>query len=340
MFLIYFQSIWLTILDFMERFIKAASSDLLADAVPESLKNMLLVMDTAGIFVDSSQKDDLKSTTAIWDLTWDKLETFLPNLMKDLFGERTRGTTAKAVPVPQPEKPVVPVEKTTIPEEKPIFPDEKPTEKPVENPAKKPDEKPVEAKENTTSSVADTKEPEITVKEPVSVISQIPETIPITGIKPVETEKPPVSPLDPPVVNSAFFSQDNPEKPTLSALTTIPPPPKIDPMPPPPPGIEPLVLRQQQNFQPIQSAAPTSGGGVPLVNPRPVMPNPGNFATSPLSSYFPMTTTVQSAIPGNLITAAFTPTLGAASSTVFLGGGQNDSNAQNEANFPPGIGKK
>ena len=31
-----FTALWLTILDFMEKFIKAATSDLLADAVPES----------------------------------------------------------------------------------------------------------------------------------------------------------------------------------------------------------------------------------------------------------------------------------------------------------------
>ena len=56
-------------------------SDLLSDAVPESLKNMLLVMDTAGIFKTSDQ---------LWQLTWQKLETFLPNLMTDLFGDRQR----------------------------------------------------------------------------------------------------------------------------------------------------------------------------------------------------------------------------------------------------------
>ena len=42
---------------------------------------MLLVMDTAGIFKTSDQ---------LWQLTWQKLETFLPNLMTDLFGDRQR----------------------------------------------------------------------------------------------------------------------------------------------------------------------------------------------------------------------------------------------------------
>jgi hypothetical protein len=43
-----FTALWLTILDFLAQFISTASSDLLADALPESLKNMLLVMDTSG----------------------------------------------------------------------------------------------------------------------------------------------------------------------------------------------------------------------------------------------------------------------------------------------------
>merc|ERR1719189_1422325 len=81
-----FTSLWLTILDFMERFIKAASSDLLADAIPESLKNMLLVMNTVeGLFHEDQRKT---KTTQIWELTWEKLATFLPNLMTDLFWEK------------------------------------------------------------------------------------------------------------------------------------------------------------------------------------------------------------------------------------------------------------
>ena len=76
----------------MEKFIRAATSDLLADAVPESLKNMLLVMDTAGIFNSSPTGPGYASvqpaTTPLWELTWDKLDGFLPHLMTDVFGDR------------------------------------------------------------------------------------------------------------------------------------------------------------------------------------------------------------------------------------------------------------
>merc|ERR550539_2173312 len=46
-----FTEIWMKILEFMKKFIQASTSDLLGDAVTESVKNMVLVMDTAGVFV-------------------------------------------------------------------------------------------------------------------------------------------------------------------------------------------------------------------------------------------------------------------------------------------------
>ena len=41
-----FTALWLTILDLVGQFCASASTDILSDALPESLKNMLLVMDT------------------------------------------------------------------------------------------------------------------------------------------------------------------------------------------------------------------------------------------------------------------------------------------------------
>jgi len=75
-----FTALWLTILDFMERYMSADSSDLLCEAIPEGLKNMLLVMDTAGIFQTENGTE-----SQLWRLTWDKIDTFLPNLRQELF---------------------------------------------------------------------------------------------------------------------------------------------------------------------------------------------------------------------------------------------------------------
>ena len=84
----------------MEKFIKAATSDLLADAVPESLKNMLLVMETAGIFATAPTVAPDSKTTPILDLTWEKLDTFLPKLMPDLFGARPKEGAKSKIEAP------------------------------------------------------------------------------------------------------------------------------------------------------------------------------------------------------------------------------------------------
>ncbi len=91
------------------------------EAIPESLKNMLLVMSTQGIFdiVNSSQSDPsihLSAKDAIsqllWQQTQERVEKFLPNLLCDLFPglasskkdtptkEITMATVAMAVPSP------------------------------------------------------------------------------------------------------------------------------------------------------------------------------------------------------------------------------------------------
>ncbi|KAJ3610286.1 hypothetical protein NHX12_022379 [Muraenolepis orangiensis] len=63
-----FAALWLTILDFMDKYMHAGSSDLLLEAIPESLKNMLLVMDTAGIFHCA---DSRTGYSDLWEITWE-----------------------------------------------------------------------------------------------------------------------------------------------------------------------------------------------------------------------------------------------------------------------------
>ncbi|XP_028936567.1 Golgi-specific brefeldin A-resistance guanine nucleotide exchange factor 1 isoform X2 [Ornithorhynchus anatinus] len=77
-----FAALWLTILDFMDKYMHAGSSDLLAEAIPESLKNMLLVMDTAEIFHSA---DTRSGSSALWEITWERIDCFLPRLRDELF---------------------------------------------------------------------------------------------------------------------------------------------------------------------------------------------------------------------------------------------------------------
>jgi golgi-specific brefeldin A-resistance guanine nucleotide exchange factor 1 len=57
------------------------------EAVPESLKNVLLVMSTQGILVSPSSGGG-----EIWDLTWQKLDRALPKLRAEVFPGEVKST--------------------------------------------------------------------------------------------------------------------------------------------------------------------------------------------------------------------------------------------------------
>uniref|UniRef100_H2ZA13 SEC7 domain-containing protein n=1 Tax=Ciona savignyi TaxID=51511 RepID=H2ZA13_CIOSA len=75
-----FTALWLTILDFMDKYMHIGKRDLLFEAIPESLKNMLLVMDTARIFHTNED-----AHTSLWDVTWERIDCFLPSLRNEVF---------------------------------------------------------------------------------------------------------------------------------------------------------------------------------------------------------------------------------------------------------------
>lgn len=52
------------------------------EAIPESLKNMLLVMDTAGIFHSADSRTGFSD---LWEITWERIVCFLPHLKEELF---------------------------------------------------------------------------------------------------------------------------------------------------------------------------------------------------------------------------------------------------------------
>lgn len=85
-----FSSLWLTILDFLDRYMHAEKSDLLYEAIPESLKNMLLVMDSAKVF---DTDDD--GHGQLWTFTWERIGKFLPSMKEELFKEQEERSTQK-----------------------------------------------------------------------------------------------------------------------------------------------------------------------------------------------------------------------------------------------------
>ena len=86
-----FTALWLTILDYMDKYMKSDKSDLLHDVIPESLKNMLLVMETTGLFNQSNSDAKFISLCSI---TKDRIESFLPGLWQDLFKTKSTETTS------------------------------------------------------------------------------------------------------------------------------------------------------------------------------------------------------------------------------------------------------
>ena len=73
--------LWLKILDIMDRLMNSGQGDSLEEAVPESLKNILLVMSSSGFLVAPSQDP---SKEKLWVETWKRLDRFLPDLRKEL----------------------------------------------------------------------------------------------------------------------------------------------------------------------------------------------------------------------------------------------------------------
>lgn len=73
-----FLPLWLTVLELLRAYMHADNSELLFEAIPESLKNMLLVMSSANVLAPSSN---------LWAPTWRAIDAFLPNLRTELFPE-------------------------------------------------------------------------------------------------------------------------------------------------------------------------------------------------------------------------------------------------------------
>ncbi|KAI2657621.1 Golgi-specific brefeldin A-resistance guanine nucleotide exchange factor 1 [Labeo rohita] len=74
------------------------------EAIPESLKNMLLVMDTAGIFHSA---DSRTGYSDLWEITWERIDCFLPRLKEELFKQAV-------IPEPVCNVPVEPVPPPTV----------------------------------------------------------------------------------------------------------------------------------------------------------------------------------------------------------------------------------
>lgn len=73
------------------------------EAVPESLKNVLLVMHASGFLVPPHQARN-EDQSALWDATFDRLDIFLPTLRQDVFPAPVSQRTSQLALQPQPAR--------------------------------------------------------------------------------------------------------------------------------------------------------------------------------------------------------------------------------------------
>ncbi|KIK45792.1 hypothetical protein CY34DRAFT_801092 [Suillus luteus UH-Slu-Lm8-n1] len=78
--------LWIEILDLLDRLINAGKTEQLYEAVSESLKNVVLVMNAANILVPPSQEDQRdEHQRTLWAATQARLERFLPGFLTEVI---------------------------------------------------------------------------------------------------------------------------------------------------------------------------------------------------------------------------------------------------------------
>ena len=80
--------LWLKILDVLDHLMKSGENESLEEAIPESLKNILLVM-LDGEYLKLPNEGQKPSP--IWEQTWSRVERFLPGLYNDIFQSERAG---------------------------------------------------------------------------------------------------------------------------------------------------------------------------------------------------------------------------------------------------------
>ncbi|KAF5372839.1 hypothetical protein D9758_001701 [Tetrapyrgos nigripes] len=78
--------LWIEILDLLDRLMHSHKGDQLYEAVPESLKNVLLVMNDAKILVPPVTPDDRNERQrTLWSATSERMERFLPGFLTEII---------------------------------------------------------------------------------------------------------------------------------------------------------------------------------------------------------------------------------------------------------------
>ncbi|KAK4146703.1 uncharacterized protein C8A04DRAFT_34608 [Dichotomopilus funicola] len=90
--------LWVKIIEIMDRLMNSGQGDSLEEAVPENLKNVLLIMSSNGYLVPPSKNPSRKE---LWDETWKRIDRFLPSLRADLALEEDEPVAEATASPPQ-----------------------------------------------------------------------------------------------------------------------------------------------------------------------------------------------------------------------------------------------
>jgi len=86
--------LWIQVLDLLDRLMNIDNKDQLFEAIPESLKNVILVMNAAGILVPPSADDHRdESRWTLWSATQERMERFLPGFLAEVISSPLVSTT-------------------------------------------------------------------------------------------------------------------------------------------------------------------------------------------------------------------------------------------------------
>ncbi|THH01721.1 hypothetical protein EW026_g1024 [Hermanssonia centrifuga] len=101
--------LWIQVLDLLDRYMNIDRRDQLHEAIPESLKNVVLVMNATGLLVPTppgeDQRDDRQK--ALWAATHERIDRFLPGFLVEVLPPPAPTLIA---PAPAPTPPPAPTQ--------------------------------------------------------------------------------------------------------------------------------------------------------------------------------------------------------------------------------------
>jgi len=97
-----FEDLWMQLLQYTELYMKADNSELLAEAVTESLKNTLLVMSASNVLHPSAEGH----AEDIWEKTWSRIDAFCPSVKQEFYSvlDKTNPVSQQPTQSPRPSE--------------------------------------------------------------------------------------------------------------------------------------------------------------------------------------------------------------------------------------------